>query len=120
MDLSDCGCAEDLLQQANRLQAACVSACVACGMQVVGERFHQFEPAGVTGAVLLAESHLTIHTWPEIRFVALDVYVCDHTESNHSKGEALTAALQQLFAARACHARCLPRATVKAATAVAT
>ena len=46
-------------------------------MTVVGDSFHQFEPQGVTGTVLLAESHLAIHTWPEQGFVTIDVYVCN-------------------------------------------
>ncbi len=37
---------------------------------------HKFEPQGVTGIVLLAESHIAIHTWPEFNYVALDIYTC--------------------------------------------
>lgn len=97
MDWSGCACPTALMQDANHLGPAVVAAARACGMQVVGERFHQFLPAGVTGAVLLAESHLTVHTWPELGFAALDVYVCDHTTANASKGHALVEALASLF-----------------------
>lgn len=37
---------------------------------------HKFQPQGVTGIVLLAESHISIHTWPECNYVALDIYTC--------------------------------------------
>ena len=60
----------------------------AAGLTIVGDRFHQFEPQGVTGTVLLAESHLAIHTWPEIGFVTVDVYVCNYTTDNTAQGRA--------------------------------
>lgn len=98
LDLSDCQAAAPLLEDAATLEAHLPAAARAAGMTVVGQVFHQFAPTGVTGAVILSESHLTVHTWPESRFVAIDVYVCDFTETNHAKGERLADALQALFA----------------------
>lgn len=46
------------------------------GATVLGHRFHQFEPWGVTGVVLLAESHLSLHTWPEEGLLTLDCFTC--------------------------------------------
>ena len=115
LDLSDCACPAPLLRDADQLRRACVSACQVAGMQVVGDRFHQFQPAGVTGVVLLAESHLAVHTRPEIAFVALDIYVCDHSQQNTSKGAALKSAMRELFAAATVSARCLPRSSVAVA-----
>jgi S-adenosylmethionine decarboxylase proenzyme len=112
MDLCDCDCQRELLEYADRLRERCVQACRDAGMRVVGERFHQFEPRGVTGVVLLAESHLAVHTWPEIRFAALDIYVCDHSQANTAKGAALVQAMQQMFRATAVSQRCLPRESV--------
>lgn len=43
--------------------------------------FHKFEPQGVTGVVLLAESHISIHTWPEVNYIALDIYTCGDKSS---------------------------------------
>ncbi len=43
---------------------------------VVGEAYHRFEPDGVTGVVLIAESHLSIHTWPARGYVAVDIFTC--------------------------------------------
>ena len=51
-------------------------ACRGAGATVLGARFHQFEPDGVTGVVLLAESHASVHTWPEAGLVTLDVFTC--------------------------------------------
>jgi len=50
-----------------------------CGFTVVGEQFHQFEPVGVTGILLLSESHMSVHTWPEEKLATLDLFTCgDH------------------------------------------
>ena len=43
---------------------------------LVGEDFHQFEPEGVSGVILIAESHLSVHTWPESGFAAVDIFTC--------------------------------------------
>ena len=51
-------------------------ACREAGATVLGARFHQFQPEGVTGIVLLAESHASVHTWPEAGLVTLDVFTC--------------------------------------------
>ena len=67
---------------ADALARVCVDAASVAGLTVVGERFFQFEPQGVTGTVLLAESHLAIHTWPEHGFVTIDVYVCNYMTDN--------------------------------------
>src|SRR5439155_1908809 len=64
-------------------------------MSVIDESFHQFAPAGVTGTVLLAESHLAIHTWPEHGFVTVDVFVCNYTTDNTSKAEKLFQSMEK-------------------------
>ena len=51
-------------------------ACRDAGATVLGARFHQFAPDGVTGIVLLAESHASVHTWPEAGLATLDVFTC--------------------------------------------
>jgi S-adenosylmethionine decarboxylase len=108
LDLSGCRAPLRLLTDAAHLQAACTGLAVAAGMEVVGQVFHQFQaprpqpgeptqPAGVTGVLLLAQSHLSVHTWPESRFVALDVYVCDHHQDNRARGQQLADAMIALF-----------------------
>lgn len=91
------GCPADRpeMVQADALRSRCLDAVAAAGLTIVGERFHQFEPQGVTGAVILAESHLAIHTWPEKGSVTIDVYVCNFTTDNTAKAESLFRALER-------------------------
>lgn len=102
-DLSDCRCDAAWLVDADRLGAACVQAVQASGLQAVAHLFHTFpstegNPGGVTATVLLAESHVCVHTWPEKKAVTLDVYVCNFGGDHSTKARALMAALMQLFA----------------------
>lgn len=82
------------LHQASTLRLLCRQATVESGLNIVGDVFHQFEPQGVTGTVLLAESHLAIHTWPEEKFVTVDVYVCNYTKDNTHKALKVYASLK--------------------------
>lgn len=95
-DLYHCQAAT-LCADAHTLQHACLQMVTASGLTVVGERFYQFDPVGVTGVVLLAESHLAIHTWPEHGFVSIDLYVCHLSQDNQPKGEQLLATLIDYF-----------------------
>lgn len=85
------------LNQASSLRLLCMNAAIASGLNIVGDVFHQFEPQGVTGTVLLAESHLAIHTWPEEGFVTVDVYVCNYMQDNTHKALNLYGALKAHF-----------------------
>ncbi len=101
-DLHSCRCPAQFLLDAADLESFCVSACEQHGLTVVGRFFHQFvaanhEPAGVTGTVVLAESHLAIHTWPEIGGVTLDVYVCNFSADNSQAARKLCAFLMAAF-----------------------
>lgn len=97
LDASDCRAAAALLEHVGAAREACLEAVRRSGMTVVGDAFHQFSPVGVTGTVLLAESHLSIHTWPESRFATADVYVCNHRNDNHDAGRRLVDALLRLL-----------------------
>ena len=95
-DLHECQCPASLLLDAPGLQTYCVDACQRHGLTVVGQLFHPFidaagQASGVTGTVVLAESHLAIHTWPEIMGVTLDVYVCNFSGDNSARAHALFA-----------------------------
>lgn len=101
-DLHDCRCATQWLVDAQALGAACVSVAEAVGLQVVGKLVHAFPrtaqgPGGVTATVLLAESHLCVHTWPEQGGVTLDVYVCNFGGDHSAKARAVMDALEALF-----------------------
>lgn len=69
----------ELLNDAEFLRSAMVEAASRCGATVVGENFIQFSPQGVTGVLVLSESHLSIHTYPEEGFAAIDCYTCGTT-----------------------------------------
>ncbi len=100
-DLRGCPPTLTLLHEPEALRTLCLAAVAAAGLQAVGELFHRFPaPGGVTGVVLLAESHLAVHTWPELRGVTLDVYVCNLNGDNSRRAESLLAALEQAFGAR--------------------
>ena len=89
-DLYGCLCDSRLMLDAGYLDAFCKERVAAAGLSTVGSLFHSFgEGGGVTGVVVLAESHLSIHTWPEAGYVTLDVYVCNYTENNRPKAQKL-------------------------------
>ena len=100
---ADCsGCAIDSapMHDADALRVLCADAVRAAGLRAVGELFHRFPPpGGVTGVVLLAESHLAVHTWPELRAATLDVYVCNAGSDNAARAQALLDALAAAFGA---------------------
>ena len=63
------------------LETLLTGAATAAGARVLFHHFHRFgDRAGVTGVVLLAESHITIHTWPEHGFAAIDLFLCGATD----------------------------------------
>ena len=83
------------LTAADALRQLCLNACETAGLSVLGEHFYQFDSfddvqaGGATGAVVLAESHVAIHTWPERDGATLDVYVCNVTGDNSARAESL-------------------------------
>lgn len=85
------------LNEAQALRIVCLFVTSNSGLQSVGDVFHQFEPQGITGTVLLAESHLAIHTWPEKKFVTVDVYVCNYLADNTQKALKLYSTLKTYF-----------------------
>lgn len=70
------GCEKAVLDDLPGIEAAIVKAAEAAGATVVGKVFHKFAPQGVTGVVIIAESHISIHTWPEIGYAAVDIFTC--------------------------------------------
>lgn len=102
-DLQGCSTERPEMTDPAALRERCLAAVRAAGLQAVGELFHRFaapsgEPAGITGVVLLAESHLAVHTWPEIAAVTLDVYVCNFGADNSAKANTLLQGLLKAFA----------------------
>ena len=96
-ELHECDVAGALMNDAEALKKFVIAEVRRTGLTVLGNYFHQFEPCGVTGAVVLAESHVTLHTWPEAGYVALDVFVCNYTADNSDKAHRLYQSLVNCF-----------------------
>lgn len=74
MDAS--GCNPELLNNLDYLKGLLVEAAEKANATVLNVAFHHFTPQGVSGVVVISESHLSIHTWPEYGYAALDFYTC--------------------------------------------
>ena len=70
------GCDPWVLDDVGAISRHMLSAAAAAGATVVGHSFHRFSPQGVSGVVIIAESHLAVHTWPEHRYAAVDLFTC--------------------------------------------
>lgn len=102
-DLGDVDAA--MLRDAVRLEAILTAAAQRAGARVIGAHFHHFGGEhGVTGVVLLAESHITIHTWPEYGFAAVDAFMCGAARA----AEAIEA-IADALGARSCSHRQVER-----------
>ncbi len=72
-------CDKEILNSVDLIREIMLKAAVDCGATVLGESFHRFSPQGVSGVVVIAESHISIHTWPEHGYAAADVFTCGTT-----------------------------------------
>ena len=121
-DLHRCRCETHWLVDAEALGTACAEAAESAGLQVVGRLFQAFPATakglgGVTAAVLLAESHLCVHTWPEEGSVTLDVYVCNFGADHSAKAHALMGSLEALFLPLHVERHALQRGAIRAEAA---
>jgi spermidine synthase len=104
-DCFNCLCDPTLLYEEKRLSELVRQHTKQAGLTIVGEKFHAFthqdgSAAGVTGTLLLAESHVAIHTWPERQAVTLDVYVCNFENDNSAKARDIVDQLIAVFQAQ--------------------
>lgn len=77
------GCPKEFLEKVEIVRSILWKTITESKFTAVGESFHQFEPTGATGVILLAESHISIHTWPEKNFAAVDIFTCG--EETHAE-----------------------------------
>lgn len=103
-DLYDVQCEQRFLVDSDLLTEHCLRLVQEAGLSTVGHYFHQFEGAGgengmggVTGMIVLAESHMSIHTWPEKNYVTVDVYVCSYSQDNRPRARKLYQSLIDTF-----------------------
>lgn len=75
------GCSPEVIGSVDQVQGILLEAANKAGAQVWAVSVHRFPPNGVSGVVVISESHLSVHTWPEVRYAALDIYTC----GNHTK-----------------------------------
>lgn len=88
------GISEDKLNDASALEQLLRHSAQAAGAQILFSHFHSFGAGqGITGVVLLAESHITIHTWPEFGFAAADIFMCGQAQPQRAL-EVIRQALQ--------------------------
>jgi len=70
------GCDFDILNDIKKIEEIMVNSALEAGAEVREFVFHKFSPQGVSGVVVISESHLAIHTWPELGYAAVDVFTC--------------------------------------------
>ncbi len=70
------GCDPKALDDIKEIEKAMEEGAIESGLTIVGRVFYHFSPQGVTGVLVVAESHISIHTWPEFGYAALDVFTC--------------------------------------------
>ncbi len=102
-DLYQCTGHERFMLDADAIAGLCREQTAASGLTLVDDRWVKFppyegQPGGVTGTVLLAESHLAIHTWPETGSVTIDVYVCNFSADNSDKARRLMDGVIEAYA----------------------
>ena len=69
-------CDPNILNNAEKIEKLMIDAALECGATIVQKCFHMFSPHGVSGVVIISESHLAIHTWPELGYAAVDLFTC--------------------------------------------
>ena len=89
------GCNAEIVAAVKPTEEALLEAATRCGSTIIQHHFHQFSPHGVSGIILIAESHISVHTWPENGFVAVDIF----TSGEVMKPQVAIDLLEQAFAA---------------------
>jgi len=97
-------CPAELLREPAQSEEFLLTAAARLRATVVTSHFHAFSPYGVSGVVIIQESHLTVHTWPEHGYAAVDIFTCGYLDL-----EAGIAYLQTAYQAGRCWQRELPR-----------
>ena len=87
LELKDCD--KEVLNDVAFIKGTLLAAASECGATVLGESFHQFSPQGISGVVVIAESHLFIHTWPEYGYVAADIFTCGNSVQPEKAAQTL-------------------------------
>ena len=92
VEFTDCN--PDILNDVDKVEKSMVEAANTAGATVINSTFHHFSPWGISGVVVIQESHLAIHTWPEFRYAAVDLFTCGETVDPWVSFEHLKKAFQ--------------------------
>lgn len=87
-------CNQQVLDDLEGIERHMNEAATVCGATIVQSTFHRFQPYGVSGVVVISESHLAIHTWPEYGYASVDLYTCGDTVNPTVAYEYLKAAFE--------------------------
>ena len=90
-------CDREILNNSEIIENYMKRAAIECGATIVNSIFHSFSPHGISGVVVIAESHLAIHTWPEYGYAAVDVFTCGNTVKPQLAIEKLKEYLQARY-----------------------
>lgn len=93
------GCNADVLNDVSAIEKSMIDAAKIAGATVISSNFHHFSPWGVSGVVVIQESHLAIHTWPEYRYASVDLFTCGETVDPWVSFEHLKQALEATYSA---------------------
>ncbi len=91
VEYSDCD--RDILANTDLLEKYLTEAVRKSGATIVRSVFHQYNPQGVSGVVVIAESHISIHTWPEYGYAAVDFFTCGQSVDPYQAHEYMREAL---------------------------
>ncbi|MBL7543127.1 MAG: polyamine aminopropyltransferase [Bdellovibrionaceae bacterium] len=93
------GCNADVLNDVSAIEKSMIQAAQTAGATVISSNFHHFSPWGVSGVVVIQESHLAIHTWPEYRYASVDLFTCGDTVDPWVSFDCLKKALEASYSA---------------------
>jgi len=87
-------CCPDIINDVDRVEASLKQAVVLSGANIVQSVVHRFNPHGVSGVIVIEESHFSVHTWPEYGYCALDIFTCGTEVDYYSALDFLKEAFQ--------------------------
>jgi S-adenosylmethionine decarboxylase len=77
IELYDCNV--DIINDLHKVENILMESVIISGAEIITPVFHKFNPHGVSGVIVIAESHFSIHTWPEYGYCAVDIFTCGNT-----------------------------------------
>ncbi len=83
------GCNNEIINNKESVQEILLDAAQKAKVTVIDYKFHTFSPHGISGAIIIAESHISIHTWPEYGYCAVDIFTCGNVTDNSAALEVI-------------------------------